>query len=43
MNTALDTVLARLDWLHDEGLWPDGRRYLWTDAWGVVLYVTLFE
>jgi len=43
MNTALESVLARLDWMHDEGLWPDGQRYLWTDAWGVVLYVSLYE
>jgi hypothetical protein len=43
MNVALDSVLARLSWMHDEGLWPGGRRYLWTDAWGVVLYVSLYE
>jgi hypothetical protein len=43
MNSTLESVLARLDWMHDEGLWPDGRRYLWTDAWGVLLYVSLWE
>jgi hypothetical protein len=38
----LNYVRARLDWMRDEGIWPNGRRYLWTDAFGVVLYVSLF-
>ena len=25
-----------------EGIWPNGRRYLWTDAFGVVLLVSLY-
>lgn len=38
----LDGVLARLDWMHGECIWPNGRRYLWTDAFGVVLLVSLY-
>lgn len=34
-------VLSKLAWLRSEGIWPNGRRYLWTDAFGVVLLVSL--
>ena len=34
-------VLTKLDWLREQGIWPNGLRYLWTDAFGVVLYVFL--
>ena len=37
----VDYVLARLDWMRGEGIWPNGLRYLWTDAFGVVNYVSL--
>jgi len=37
----IDGVLARLSWLRGEGIWPNGRRYLWTDAFGLVLLVSL--
>src|SRR3954452_14080671 len=36
-------VLARLDWMRAERIWPNGLRYLWTDAFGVVLYVSLYR
>lgn len=36
-------VLAKLDWLRREGIWPNGLRYLWTDALGVVLFVSLYR
>jgi hypothetical protein len=39
----LDYVLAKLDWMRIEGIWPNGLRYLWTDAFGVVLYVSLYR
>jgi hypothetical protein len=39
----LDYVLAKLDWMHKERIWPNGLRYLWTDAFGLVLYVSLFR
>src|SRR5205814_7693232 len=36
-------VLKKLDWMRSERIWPNGRRYLWTDAFGVVLYVSLYR
>lgn len=43
MLQQIDNVLARLDWMHGERIWPNGLRYLWTDAFGLVLFVSLFE
>jgi hypothetical protein len=37
------TVLARLRWMREQRIWPNGLRYLWTDAFGVVLLVSLFR
>jgi hypothetical protein len=37
----IDYVLAKLDWMRRERIWPNGLRYLWTDAFGVVLLVSL--
>lgn len=37
----LDFVLTKLDWMRTERIWPNGQRYLWTDAFGLVLYVSL--
>src|ERR1043165_7852087 len=42
MSTAVDYVLAKLDWMKRERIWPNGLRYLWTDAFGVVLLVSLY-
>src|SRR5215216_3930047 len=39
----IDYVLAKLDWMRAEGIWPNGLRYLWTDAFGVVLFVSLYR
>ena len=36
-------VLDKLEWMRAERIWPEGRRYLWTDAFGVVLYVSLYR
>jgi hypothetical protein len=36
-------VLEKLDWMQAERIWPNGLRYLWTDAFGVVLYVSLYR
>ena len=38
-----DYVLGKLDWMRRERIWPNGRRYLWTDAFGLVLYVSLYR
>jgi hypothetical protein len=39
----IDYVLRKLDWMRAEHIWPNGLRYLWTDAFGVVLYLSLFR
>lgn len=38
-----DYVLAKLRWMRASRVWPNGLRYLWTDAFGVVLLVSLYE
>ena len=35
-------VLDKLTWMREQRIWPNGRRYLWTDAFGVVLLVSLY-
>lgn len=37
----VEYVLAKLDWMEAERIWPNGLRYLWTDAFGVLLYLSL--
>ena len=39
----LDYVLRKLHWMEGEHIWPNGLRYLWTDAFGLTLYVSLFR
>ncbi len=34
-------VEERLKWMREEHIWPNGLRYLWTDAFGVVLLASL--
>lgn len=34
-------VEEKLAWMRAERIWPNGLRYLWTDAFGVVLLVSL--
>ena len=41
--TDVATVLERLRWMRQEDIWPNGLRYLWTDAFGVVLLVSLYQ
>jgi hypothetical protein len=31
----IEYVLDKLRWMRAEHIWPDGLRYLWTDAFGV--------
>jgi hypothetical protein len=35
-------VLKKLDWMRVERIWPNGIRYLWTDAFGLVLLMSLY-
>jgi hypothetical protein len=39
----LDYVQQKLSWMRAQKIWPNGLRYLWTDAFGVVLLVSLYE
>ncbi len=41
MRRDVEFVLARLDWMRERRIWPNGLRYLWTDAFGVVLLLSL--
>jgi hypothetical protein len=41
MTANVRKVLRKLDWMHEQRIWPNGMRYLWTDAFGLVLLVSL--
>lgn len=41
MQRDIGYVLRKLDWMRQARLWPSGLRYLWTDAFGVVLLASL--
>ncbi len=43
MRHDIPWVLDHLAWMRREGIWPNGKRYLWTDAFGVVLLVSLYR
>ena len=36
-------VRERLQWMDHQDIWPHGGRYLWTDAFGVVLLASLYD
>jgi hypothetical protein len=40
---AVSYVRNKLRWMRSRHIWPNGLRYLWTDAFGLVLLVSLFE
>jgi len=42
MQARLDHVLDKLRWMREQQIWPNGLRYLWTDAFGVVLLTSLY-
>jgi hypothetical protein len=43
MLRQVDYVLNKFEWMREERIWPNGLRYLWTDAFGLVLYVSLYH
>ena len=45
MAACVDTgyVLNKLDWMRERHIWPNGLRYLWTDAFGVILLASLYR
>jgi hypothetical protein len=42
ISNDLRYAVAKLAWMRAQGIWPNGLRYLWTDAFGVVLLVSLY-
>lgn len=38
----IDYVEQKLQWMEAQQIWPNGLRYLWTDAFGLVLYLSLY-
>src|SRR3974377_271417 len=36
-------VLTKLSWMREQRIWPNCLRYLWTDAFGLVLLVSLYR
>ena len=43
MDAKIEKVLTKLQWMRDKKIWPNGLRYLWTDAHGVCALVTLYH
>ena len=43
MQCDLDFVLEKRRWMREQRVWPNGLRYLWTDAFGLVLLVSLYR
>jgi hypothetical protein len=39
----IDYVLTKLRWMREHRIWPNGLRYLWTDAFGLVLMISLYR
>ena len=35
-------AVAKLAWMRAQRIWPNGPRYVWTDAFGLVLLVSLY-
>jgi hypothetical protein len=35
-------AIAKLAWMRAQRIWPNGLRYLWTDAFGLILFVSLY-
>lgn len=43
MDDRIDSAIEWLEWMRRESIWPNGLRYLWTDAFGVILLVSLYR
>lgn len=39
----INFVKKKLKWMQEQNIWPNGLRYLWTDAFGVVLLTSLYR
>ena len=43
MTDNVQKVLGKLKWMREQKIWPNGLRYLWTDAHGVCALVSLYR
>ena len=43
MRQDIDFVLKKLEWMENQRICPNGKRYLWTDAFGLVLFISLYD
>ncbi len=43
MRNDAQYVVGKLAWMREHQIWPNGLRYLWTDAFGVILLVSLYD
>ncbi|HEY3276355.1 MAG TPA: hypothetical protein VGJ94_07020 [Syntrophorhabdaceae bacterium] len=43
MLKELSRVIDKLGWMREHHIWPNGLRYLWTDAFGVALLTSLYK
>ncbi len=43
VHKEIEYVLGKLAWMRQQSIWPNGLRYLWTDAFGLVLLVSLYK
>jgi hypothetical protein len=39
--TDIDYVERKLQWMEERQIWPNGLRYLWTDAFGLGMMLWL--
>lgn len=43
MSARCEQVITKLQWMKEKKIWPNGLRYLWTDAHGVCALLTLYH
>ncbi len=43
MDPQVPWVVRKVAWMREHRIWPNGIRYLWTDAFGVLVLVTLYR
>ncbi len=43
VREGVDFALQRLRWMREREIWPNGLRYLWTDAFGLLLLLNLHQ
>ena len=43
MSAKCEQLITKLQWMKEKKIWPNGLRYLWTDAHGVCALLTLYH